>query len=121
MSDTISSETIPAPDALTLASDALWNKLREIIMPLVQLIAAKKEVFREAACSETLAEMYKTDALRQVEQLSQAESSLMYGLQLFRQSLYVRYLPAETKTPSVSPAEQHEEFYLARLNETLVN
>ncbi|HSY33926.1 MAG TPA: hypothetical protein VLA42_18240 [Verrucomicrobiae bacterium] len=121
MSDSDTNTTIPTPDELTLASDALWNSIRETVVPLAQLIVAKRQQFQEAASSPTLDAMYRQDALRQVEQLSQAENSLMYGLQLFKQALYVRYLTPETKpSPTPKPQEQ-EEFFLARLNETLVN
>lgn len=101
-------------DTFDANADALWNSIRLTVVPLAELIVEKRKQFQGAASSQTLAEIYKVDALKQVERLSEAENCLMRGLQLFKQALYIKYVRPENEAPQV-------EFFLARLNETLIN
>jgi hypothetical protein len=93
----------------------LWNQVRRMCEPLVELITAKKEQFQLAANSPQLDEIYKEDALRQAAKLSESESLFCSGLQIFKQALEVGYPMSE---PKLSP---DQEKYLPELCSALVN
>jgi hypothetical protein len=117
MSDIKTPDIQTPADTRLNANDELWNNVRGIVLPLVQLIAAKRDQFCAASNSQSLAEIYREDCLRQAAKLSEAESLFCNGLQLFKQAIYVQY----PMTPEPNELSIEQERWLPEIYSALVN